>query len=334
MHPTVTRHARRIATAATALLALAGTALATAIPANAASYGIIVQPDQGITPIYTLINSATSTLDLTLYELVDTTAEQDLVARENAGVDVRVVLDSRQKSTNQAAYTYLVNNGVGVAWSSSKYYYTHEKSFAIDGTKLVVMSGNLTTQYYSADRNYSVTDTDTADISAFETVFDADYAGTTVTPGDGDHLVWSPTDSQSKLLALINGAKSTLLVENQEMGYSTIVNALVAAAARGVSVKVVMTNSGDDYASEFDTLTAGGVSVSTYADTASLYIHAKAIVADYGLSSLKTFVGSQNFSSTSLNSNRELGIILTSTVVANGVEPVIASDYAGGTVWS
>jgi phosphatidylserine/phosphatidylglycerophosphate/cardiolipin synthase-like enzyme len=113
------------------------------------------------------------------------------------------------------------------------------------------------------------------------------------------------------------------------MGYATVVNALVAAANRGVAVKVVMTNSSDTYATQFDTLTAAGVQVSTYADTDALYIHAKAIVADYGTSAMKVYVGS-----TSLNSNRELGIILTSTVVANKVEPVIASDFTGGTLWS
>lgn len=326
--------ARRIATAATAALALTGTAVATAVPAGAASYNVIVQPDQGITPIYNLINSVTSSLDLTVYELVDTTAEQDLAALESSGVTVRVILDSRKKTTNQAAYTYLAGKGVGVAWSSSTYYYTHEKSFVIDGTELVVMSGNLTSQYYSADRNYSVTDTDTADAAAFETVFNADYTGATVTPSDADHLVWSPTDAQSRLLALINGATSSLYIEAQEMGYATVVNALVAAANRGVAVKVVMTNSSDTYTTQFDTLTAAGVQVSTYADTDALYIHAKAIVADYGTSAMKVYVGSQNFSSTSLNSNRELGIILTSTVVANKVEPVIASDFTGGTVWS
>ncbi|WP_459182561.1 phospholipase D-like domain-containing protein [Streptomyces sp.] len=114
----------------------------------------------------------------------------------------------------------------------------------------------------------------------------------------------------------------------------TVVNALVSAEKRGVDVRVVMTNSSDSYASEFDTLTAAGVKVSTYADTASLYIHAKAIVADYGLSTAKVFVGSQNFSSTSLNSNRELGIILADTTIESGVKTVIASDYAGGTLWS
>ena len=43
--------------------------------------------------IYNFINSATTSLDMTMYELVDTTAVSDLVAREKAGVKVRVVLD-------------------------------------------------------------------------------------------------------------------------------------------------------------------------------------------------------------------------------------------------
>ncbi|MFE2428299.1 phosphatidylserine/phosphatidylglycerophosphate/cardiolipin synthase family protein [Streptomyces sp. NPDC059373] len=319
-------------TAITAALALV--AGSTSGASAAASYRLIVQPDTNVSAIYSYITSATKSIDLTMYELVDTTAEQDLAAAEAKGVTVRVILDVRKKSTNQTAYTYLKGKSVGVAWSSSKYYYTHEKSMVVDGTTALVMSGNLTSQYYSADRNYTVVDTDTADITAIETVFTADYAGTTVTPGDGDNLVWSPTDAQSKLLALINNATSSLWIEAQEMGYSTVVNALVSAENRGVDVRVVMTNSSDDYASEFDTLTAAGVKVSTYADTASLYIHAKAIVADYGLSTAKVFVGSQNFSSTSLNSNRELGIILADTTIESGVKTVIASDYAGGTLWS
>ncbi|TKA11663.1 phospholipase D-like domain-containing protein [Actinacidiphila oryziradicis] len=72
--------ARRIATAATAALALTGTAVATAVPAGAASHNVIVQPDQGITPIYNLINSATSSLDLTVYELVERPHRETLAA--------------------------------------------------------------------------------------------------------------------------------------------------------------------------------------------------------------------------------------------------------------
>ncbi len=322
-----------LATAAVA----ASTAIALIAPTSQAAsgtYSLIVQPDQGIQPIYDLINSAHKSIDLTMYELVDTTAQKDLVAKAKSGVKVRVILDKRRQSTNSATYTYLKNNGVGVAWSSSAYYFTHEKTMVVDGTQAVIMSGNMTSKYYAADRNYSVTDTDSADVSAIETVFNADYTAKSVTPGDGDHLVWSPTDSQSQLLALISGAKSNLYVENQEMGDAQVVSALSAAAQRGVKVEVVMSNTGNTYASEFNSLTSAGVKVSTYAATASLYIHAKAIVADQGTSNEKVFVGSENFSSTSLNKNRELGLILQDAKIGDGVQKVIAKDFAGGRTWS
>ncbi|MDF3289256.1 phospholipase D-like domain-containing protein [Streptomyces silvisoli] len=326
----------RLVRLATATVAASAALALTAPTSHAASgaYSLIVQPDQGIQPIYDLINSAHKSIDLTMYELVDTTAQKDLVAKEKAGVKVRVILDKRRKSTNSSTYTYLKNNGVAVAWSSSAYYFTHEKTMVVDGTQAVIMSGNMTSKYYAADRNYTVTDTDSADVSAIEKVFNADYATKSVTPGDGDHLVWSPTDSQSQLLALINGAQTNLYVENQEMGDATVVNALTAAAQRGVQVEVVMSNTGNTYASEFDTLTSAGVKVSTYAASAPLYIHAKAIVADQGTAQEKVFVGSENFSNTSLNKNRELGIILQDTKIADGVQKVIAKDFAGGTIWS
>jgi cardiolipin synthase len=125
---------------------------------------------------------------------------------------------------------------------------------------------------------------------------------------------------------IIAGAKDTLLVENEEMEYATIVDALTAAAKRGVDVEVIMTAS-SSYTSEFKELLAAGVKLSTYASTASLYIHAKVIVAD----GTSAFVGSENFSTTSLNKNRELGLITTNATIVSSLGKTLASDYAGAT---
>jgi phosphatidylserine/phosphatidylglycerophosphate/cardiolipin synthase-like enzyme len=69
--------------------------------------------------IYDFINSATSSLDMTMYELEDTTAVSDLIALRNKGVTVRVVLDRQHKSADNSAYTSLTNAGVGVVRSSA-----------------------------------------------------------------------------------------------------------------------------------------------------------------------------------------------------------------------
>ena len=49
-------------------------------------------------------------------------------------------------------------------------------------------------------------DTDAADVSVITAVFNADYAPSSITPSDGTDLAWSPTDSQTRLPGLINGA--------------------------------------------------------------------------------------------------------------------------------
>ncbi|MEU6254729.1 phospholipase D-like domain-containing protein [Streptomyces sp. NPDC047043] len=316
-------------------LAAGAAVLATAVPANAASYSAFAFSLSSSEPtIYDFINSATTSLDMTMYELEDTTAVNDLIALKNKGVTVRVVLDRQHKTANNSAYTALTNAGVGVVWSPSTFTYTHQKTITVDGTKSLILTGNLTSQYYATGRDYGVFTDDTRDVAAIEKVFNADYAGTSITPTDGDHLLWSPTDSRSRLLSVINAATKTLDVEELEFSDSTVVNAIVARAEAGVTVRVVL-ESPSSYSSEVSEIEAAGGTVVGYSDPDGFYIHAKAMVADYGLSTQEVEAGSMNISSNSLSNNRELGIILTGTGVAQSVattiETTFNSDYAGGT---
>ena len=97
-------------------------------------------------------------------------------------------------------------------------------------------------------------DTDAADVAAIVAVFNADYAKTSITPSDGDDLVWSPTDSQTHLLALINGAQHSLDIEQEEFSDTALVNAIVAAENRGVTVRVVVEDP-SSYTSEVNEVT-------------------------------------------------------------------------------
>ncbi|MFF7752711.1 phospholipase D-like domain-containing protein [Streptomyces sp. NPDC007971] len=316
-------------------LAAGAAVVATAVPANAASYSAFAFSQSGSQPtIYDFVNSATSTLDMTMYELEDTTAVNDLIALKNKGVTVRVVLDRQHKTANNSAYTALKNAGVGVVWSPSAFVYTHQKTITVDGTKSLILTGNLTAQYYTTSRDYGVFDDDTRDVASIEKVFGADYAGTSVTPTDGDHLLWSPTDSRNRLVSVVDAATRTLDVEELELSDSTVVSAIVARAKAGVAVRVVL-ESPSSYAAQVSSIKAAGGKVVGYSDPNGFYIHAKAMVADYGLSTQEVEAGSMNISSNSLSNNRELGLILTGTgvaqPVASTVETTFNSDYAGGT---
>jgi phosphatidylserine/phosphatidylglycerophosphate/cardiolipin synthase-like enzyme len=343
----IRRRAQALAGLATVMLALAGckvqvptaaqatnSAAVQAPPSGVTRAGaLIVEPGAGFSPVYGLIDGARHSIDVTMYEFADTTAEQDLAAAARRGVRVRVILDARERSENAQAYSYLGSHGATVTWSSPSYHYTHQKTLTIDGTQAVIMTANLTSEYYSTSRDFLVTDTNRADVSAITAVFDADFAHQPVRPGDGSDLVWSPTDSQDKLLGLINGATSSLRIYSEEMGDTTVEDALIAAAKRGVDVQVCGEDENGEYDSAYTKLAAAGVHVSYYSSPDGFYIHGKVIEADYGTSHAKMFLGSENFSSTSLNRNRELGLIISGHAVLAVIASTFAADFRNGKHW-
>jgi len=295
---------------------------------------VLVEPAAGVGAIYKLITGAKSSVELTMYELRDTTAEDDLAADAKRGVDVRVILDQHlEKSRNSATYAYLSAHKVHVTWADSGTTY-HQKTLTVDGKTSVIMTLNMVSEDYSGTRDFAVIDTKGADIDAIVATFNADFAHRSIHPPVGADLVWSPTNSQSSILAVINSAKHTLSVENEEMHDTAITDALVAAARRGVDVRVVMTAE-SEWDTAFNQLVKAGVHVRLFADSDSaLYIHAKAVVADAGRSDQQLFVGSENFSTASLDYNRELGIRTTNKAVISTINATLAVDYADAKPYS
>jgi cardiolipin synthase A/B len=315
----------------------AGASLAQAagpVSAGSGALRVLTEPQAGVGSLYSLINGAKSSIDLTMYELIDQTAESDLAGAAKRGVDVRVILDAHlEKSRNTATYDYLKAHGVHVTWAPSGTTY-HQKTLTVDGKTSVIMTLNMVSADYADTRDFAVIDTSPADTAAIVATFNADFAHKNITPPDGADLVWSPTNSQASILAVIDSAKHTLAVENEEMDDPVITSALEAAARRGVDVTITMTAE-SEWDSAFSALEKAGAHVHTYKDsTKVLYIHAKAVVADARRSGQQMFVGSENFSAASLKYNRELGIRTTNGTLISAVSAVLAADYAGGTPYS
>jgi cardiolipin synthase len=300
---------------------------------------LYTEPAQGFRFAYTLVNQAKTSIDMTMYELVDTTFSADLVAACKRGVKVRVILDQNlEKSSNAPAYTQInAQPNCVAAYANPAFQATHEKSLVIDGATLVLMTANLTSRYYATTRDFALVENDPADLAAVEATFNADFNSTTsfgYNPGVGDHLIWSPTTAQADLLGVINGATKTLLVENEEMSAANIVSALETACKRGVGVQVTMTNL-SSYAANLTALEAAKCGIHVYPDTTSaLYIHAKVMVADFGLATQKVYLGSINFSIPSMTENRELGTYVTDAGIAKQLQTTLASDYAAAPAFS
>ncbi len=304
-------------------------------PTSSAKGTLYIEPDAGFAWLYTLIHGAEHTVDMTMYELIDTTFSGDLVAACQRGVRVRVILDqSLEKVRNTPAYTQLNSAGANcsAAWSNPQFQATHEKSLVIDGATAVILTLNLVSQDYTSTRDLALVETDAADIAAIEATFNTDLNATTdlsYQPGAGDNLIWSPTTAQPELLGIINKAAKTLLVENEEMGAANIVQALEAACKRHVAVEIAMTDTNPSYHANYTALEKAGCGVHIGAnDPTTLYIHAKAIVADLGTARQIGYLGSINFSVPSMTENRELGLYLRDANLLSQISSTVAGDYA------
>src|SRR5580658_4160795 len=77
------------------------------------------EPEAGYGFLDAAIDAATSSIDVSMYELSDPTIERDLVARARHGVLVRVVLNSAYegRDENIAAANLLRAGSVRVSWA-------------------------------------------------------------------------------------------------------------------------------------------------------------------------------------------------------------------------
>jgi cardiolipin synthase A/B len=309
------------------------TATATAT-ATKPTLKLIVEPQAGYQPIYDFISGARVSLDMTMYQLSDTMAQDALKAAAQRGVKVRVLLDSDTQSggnstMNQDAYSDLSTNGVAVRWAWSGTLW-HQKSISRDGTTAAIMTCNLYSPDYPVVRDFAVITDNRATVAGMDATFEKDWQSPNSPPASGvapsdSELVWSP-GAQNPLVDLIDSARSgtTIWAEDEQLDSPPIQQSLISAAKRGVTVNFLMTYS-SDFANGLAAVSQGGVNVRVYQPNAPIYIHAKALTVNDDTA----YEGSINFTTTMTDQNRNVGVITKDPGVVDGIRSTIASDFAG-----
>lgn len=340
-----------VARSVLALVLGTGVALATAAAgADAASpvyYRIVQYPQAGFGRFYAQIAAAKRSIDMEMYELKDITAEQDLAQAARRGVRVRVLLDRDYSGAyvNAGAYAYLRSHGVQVRWAPAHYIF-HIKATSFDARTSDISTANLTAEYYSDTRDATVIDTDPVQVKAIEQTFDGDWAAapggtprrqTVQAPG----LVWSPNtqtgSAETAMVAQISGARHVVEFESEELSDAPVYDALAAAARRGVSCRIVMTDS-SQWDTAFRAVTQAGCQVHVFPDSdGALYIHEKLVLDDPGSTQQSLLLGSQNASWSSLHENRELGVLIDGAnggaAVIHAVNGTFQTDFADSSSW-
>ncbi len=284
---------------------------------DVASGQFFVKPDAGVTPLVSFIRATRRSLDGEVYLLSSAAVFDALGDAVRRGVRVRLVLDPHpfggDGGSADGAYRVLMAEGVSVRWAAPAYRFTHAKFLVSDNAATWIGTMNWTNAAFTRNREFAEETDAPAVVHESGAVFAADWDGRPLDTGTPD-LVVSPTNARGTILGLIAGARYSLDIYAEEVYDAASIQALADATRRGVRVRIVYAGLGDA-----EGLSGIGAQV---ARVASPYIHAKAIVAD----GTTLFVGSENLSATSLDRNREVGLLMRDRVAIAEVERAFDQD--------
>jgi len=312
------------AIAPTAVPAIAPTAVPTTAPlspsaavVDVAGGQFYVEPDAGVTPLVSFIRAARRSLDGEVYLFSSAAVFDALGDAVRRGVRVHLVLDPHpfggDSGSADGAYRVLTAEGVAVRWAAPAYRFTHAKFLVSDHAAAWIGTMNWTNTAFTRNREFAEETDAPAVAQESDAVFAADWNGQPLDTGTPD-LVVSPTNARGTILGLIAGARYSLDIYAEEVYDAASIQALADATRRGVRVRIVYAGLGDA-----EGLSGIGAQV---ARVASPYIHAKAIVAD----GTTLFIGSENLSATSLDRNREVGLLMRDRVAIAEVERAFDQD--------
>ncbi|MFZ5915832.1 MAG: phospholipase D-like domain-containing protein [Chloroflexota bacterium] len=291
---------------------------------------LFVLPQDTDDVILQALDAADESIDFVMYLVTSRDFIEALKAAEARGVEVRGMMELNPYgggSSNVDVFDELSQAGAEIKWDPRSVTYLHEKMILVDDELMFIMTCNMTSSAFTANREYGLIDTEPAHIAEVEKVFEADW--NRQEPDWGDPLlVWSPVNARQELLALIDGAQHHLDLEQSSMLDPEIVQHLIDAAQCGVQVRYISSPGWpieDDLSEPYrEQLRQAGVGVRYLDDP---YVHAKVFVVD----GRQGFVGSENISSNSLDNNRELGVVFEDADSVERLAAQIEADWAAAT---
>ncbi len=265
---------------------------------------LYIMLNAGVKPIVRFINYAKKDLDINVYYLNDKSIFNAIKYAVKRGVNVKIMIDGRpykmsirkeEQKIKQTDAHFKIDK-----MFDGKYVFDHAK-YMLDNHEALIGTANFDWSAFHKNREYEYTTYNKKIISSLKNIFNSDYRNIAFNGHVNHNLVVSPNATQ-RLLSVIN-QPGKLDIETEELGYDRAI--LSALAKKGSAVRIIVPSTISYYDKKcIIFLERYGVKVRLM-PVKNVYIHAKMIVG-----AQEAFIGSENFTYTSLNKNREVGIII------------------------
>jgi len=285
---------------------------------------LVVTPDLEV--LESLVQKIDTAQDRVYLEVYIFTEKRIFAAMKRAherGVDVRAILEKnpyKAPRLNDARFTGLQQSGIQVVWSNANNYSLNHAKFLIIDNEVIISTGNMSYSTFTKNRDFFVFLNDPEILTTFEQIFEYDFQGKLFSPYH-ENIVLSPRYAREKLTHMILSAEQSIDMYFQYLKDDELLDAILQKARQWIEIRMVLDD--DYYEDDFEEveyLRSQGIQIHKYAKSS---MHAKAILVDQK----SLFIGSVNFSSYSLDKNREVGVIISDSKMIEIFSSVFHSDF-------
>lgn len=273
---------------------------------------LIVQPEDGVTPVVTGIRAAKKSIDMPIFRLDHIEVDKAIRSAVKRGVIVRTLIahtNSGGEKGLRKLEQRLLATGATVSRTADDLVRYHNKFMIVDGRKLYVFGFNYTHLDIDRSRSFGVVTTQRRLVQEAIKLFEADFNRQPYTAGLKSFLV-SPENSRPELAALLRGAKKQLLIYDVRITDNAMIRILKERAKAGVEIRMMGKLQKKDLNARIEKFPGK--------------LHARVIIRD----GRKAFLGSQSLRRLELDERREVGVVTTDSRVVRQLVSAFDADWA------
>ncbi len=274
---------------------------------------LMVQPEDGLTPILTALKKAKNRIELTIFRFDTKELQKALEQAVQRGVKVHALIAHQAAGEGKRLRKLeleLLACGITVSRTADDLVRYHDKLLIIDREVLYMMAFNWAKLDIEKSRSMAIVTRNTKLVQEAVKLFGADSTRQAYTAGN-DSLVVSPENARASLGKFIKGAKKELLIYEMKISDKQMITLLAERAKAGVEIRIIgkMTKHVDD----------------VYIDKMpGMRLHLRAMLRD----GQDVFIGSQSLRSLELDKRREVGCIVKDRSVAKRFRDTFEEDWA------
>lgn len=274
---------------------------------------LIVQPRDGLSSLVSAIRLAKKEIDIVIFRFDRIELQEALENAVKRGVKLRTLIAHTNRGGDKNLRKLeqkMLDVGATVSRTGDEFIRYHGKFMVIDRKVLWLMGFNFTALDINGSRSFGLVSRHRSEVQQALNLFEADRSRQPYAPA-GNRLVVSPENARTLLSEFVHKAKRQLLIYDPKVSDSAIAKVLKDRLKSDVDIRII-----------------GKVGKPARDIPHEKYpgkrMHVRAIVRD----GRDVFIGSQSLRKLELDKRREVGIIVSNTVIARELAAVFEEDWA------